>query len=93
MELIEENPLSSSKSPLSFIDCEIEEMSMSPRVRAEGSEIQINRYGRLIAEILPTPRISRQQSIEIVRPIPTYLPDFSQESSNFQHVRAIKMNS
>ena len=70
-------------------------LSLKKRVclPAERSEIRKNSYGRSFAAILPATRISRQQSSEIVRPIPTYPPNFSQESSNFQQVRTINLDS
>ena len=37
---------------------------------------------------MPTPRIPRQQPDEMIRPIPTYPLNFSQESSNFQQINA-----
>ena len=86
MELIEESPLSPSSSSLSFIDSEFEEVDMSPRDSTGASERQLNNYGRPVAAILPTPRIPRQQSNEMIRPIPTYPLNFSQESSNFQQI-------
>ena len=86
MELIEESPLSPSTSSLSFIDSEFEEVDMSPRDSTEVPERQLNNYGRPVAAILPTLRIPRQQSDEIIRPIPTYPLNFSQESSNFQEI-------
>ena len=87
MELIEESPLSSSISSLSFIDSEFEEVDMSPRDSTEVPERQLNNYGRPVAAILPTPRIPRQKSDEIIRPIPTYPLNFSQESSSFQQIK------
>ena len=86
MELIEESPLSPSSSSLSFIDSEFEEVDMSPRDSTGASERHLNNYGRPVAAILPTPRIPRQQSNEMIRPIPTYPLNFSQESSNFQQI-------
>ena len=61
---------------------------MSPKDSTEVPERQLNNYGRPVAAILPTPRIPRQQSDEMIRPIPTYPLKFSQESSNFQQVNA-----
>ena len=88
MELIEESPLSPSTSSLSFIDSEFEEVDMSPRDSSEVPERQLNNYGRPVAAILPTPRIPRQQPDEMIRPIPTYPLNVSQESSNFQQINA-----
>ena len=93
MELIGENPFSPSTSPLSFIDSEFEEVNMSPRDPLYEPETQVKSYWRPVAAILPTPRTPRRQSIEIVRPIPTYPPDFAQESSNFQQLHANDANN
>ena len=88
MELIEESPLSPSTSSLSFMDSQFEEVDISPRDSSEVPERQLNKYGRPVAAILPTPRIHRQQPDEMIRPIPTYPLNFSQESSNFKQVTA-----
>ena len=93
MELIEETPLSPSASPLSFIDSEFEEVNMSPRDSPVLSEERVNNYGRPVAAILPTPRIVRQRSDEVVRPIPTYPPNFLQESSHFHQVNSVDTNN
>ena len=78
---------------MSFINSEYEEVNMSPRDPVDGSEAQVNSYGRPIAAISPTPRVLRLQSNELVRPIPTYPPDFLQESSNYQRVRMTNVNN
>ena len=88
MELIEEKPLSPSTSSLSFIHSEFQEVDISPRDSSEAPERLLNNYGRPVAAILPTPRIPRQQPDEMIRPIPTYPLNFSQESTMFQQVTA-----
>ena len=88
MKLIKESPRSPSASPPSFVDSEFEEVNMSPMDSPVGSETQVNSYGRPVAAILPSPMIPKQRPGEILRPVPTYPPNFSQKLSTFQQVNS-----
>ena len=90
MELIEGNPFASPASTLSFIDSEFEEVDMPLKTPDAEPNVQVNSYGRPIAAILATPRVSGQQQDGTIRPVPTYPPSFARESTDFYQVQTVK---
>ena len=84
MEVIDEHNFGRELSSTSFIDTEFEDSPMSPPESERPTRVQMNSYGRPTAPILPTPRTDNQQLTNVNRPIPTYPPNFANNSTNFQ---------
>ena len=100
IELIDEHQSHRSISPTSFIDIEFEESPESPDDQEMEDNRSLNSYGRPSAAILPTPRERGRGRGLVPRPIRTYPPGFSTESSNLtvigdnmQEIREDNFNS
>ena len=86
IELIDEHQSHWSISSTSFIDTEFEESPESLNDQEMEDSHSLYSYGRPSATILPTPRERERGRGLVPRPIRTFSPGFSTESSNFTEI-------